>query len=154
VGAHLADDIAAETFTQAFRQRDRYDGSSDAGPWLFGIAANLVRRHHRSERRQLLAYARAGSGSVEPSDLDDADDRLDAEAMWRHVALALASLRAADREVLLLLAWAELSYQEIAQALGVPVGTVRSRLHRGRTRLRELLEHTSPIDTEVEGDSR
>jgi RNA polymerase sigma-70 factor, ECF subfamily len=154
VGRQLADDLAAETFAQAFRQRDRYDlRAPDARPWLFGIAANLLRRHRRTERRRLFAYARTGV-DTRHSDLDDADERMDAHAMWRRMALALASLRAADREVVLLFAWADLSYEEIAAALDVPVGTVRSRLHRGRRRLRDLLrpEGASPAHPDEEGE--
>ncbi|MFN2544789.1 MAG: RNA polymerase sigma factor [Actinomycetota bacterium] len=156
VGRHLADDIAAETFTQAFRQRDRYDGSPDARPWLFGIASNLLRRHHRGERRQLFAYARTGVDRVAHTDLDDADARMDAEARSPQIALALVSLRSEDREVVLLLAWAELTYEEIARALGIPVGTVRSRLHRGRKRLRDVLDASggSPDDQDAEGETR
>jgi RNA polymerase sigma factor (sigma-70 family) len=156
VGRELADDIAAETFAIAFRHRDRYDGSSDARPWLYGIAANLLRRHRRAERRRLFAYARSGVDAVVHADLEDADDRMDAAAMQRRVALALASIRAEDREVVLLLAWAELSYEEIARALDIPVGTVRSRLHRSRQRLRALLDASgaSPGVDDAEGDIR
>ena len=155
VGRQLADDLAAETFAVAFRGRDRYDGSPDAGPWLFGIASNMLRRHRRTERRELFAYARAGVDRVEHADLADADDRVDAEAMRRRMALALASLRAVDREVLLLLAWADLTYDEIARALDIPVGTVRSRLHRGRRKLRELLAPAgaSPVGPDAEGEN-
>src|SRR5438105_6457269 len=99
VGRELADDLAAETFAEAFRQRSRYDGSADARPWLFGIATNLLRRHHRTERRQLLAYSRS---RVEPAydGFDDADARLDALALRRSLSLALSTLRDADRDVL------------------------------------------------------
>jgi RNA polymerase sigma-70 factor (ECF subfamily) len=140
VGKDLADELAAETFTQAFAARYRYDGAqSNARPWLFGIAANLLRRHARSERRRLLAYTRTGVDPVSASDEEAAADRLDAEAAGRTIALALAGLSSGQREVLLLLAWAELSYEEIGLALGLPVGTVRSRLSRARSRMRELL---------------
>ena len=153
VGRQCADDLAAETFAEAFRSRDRYDGRPDARPWLYGIAANLLRRSARLERRQLFAYARSGVDPVVHADLDDADDRVDAAAQRRSLAGALASLRTPDREVLLLLAWADLTYEEIARALGIPVGTVRSRLHRGRRRLRELLASSgaSPLEDDAEG---
>lgn len=140
VGAQLAEELAAEAFTQAFRQRGRFDPArEDARPWLFGIAANLVRRHHRDERRRLMAYARTGLDPVVLDETDEVDSRTDADAIGRQLALALASLRSSEREVLLLYAWAEFSYQEIAEALGMPVGTVRSRLSRARRRLRGLL---------------
>ena len=149
VGAGLADELAAAAFVVAFRSRGRYDvGAGDARPWLFGIAANLARRHWRTERRRLRAYARTG---VDPvfDELADVDRRLDAGAMGPELARALAALRRHEREVLLLYAWADLSYSEISAALGVRDGTVRSRLSRARAHIRELL---SPIG-QVSGDS-
>jgi RNA polymerase sigma factor (sigma-70 family) len=139
VGATLADDLAADTFVIAFNSRQRYDcGAADARPWLFGIAANLLRRHWRTERRRLRAYARTG---VDPlgDGADEIERRVDALAAGPALAAALAALRPSEREVLLLYAWAELSYAEIATALDLPVGTVRSRLSRTRVRVRELL---------------
>jgi len=143
--ASLAEDLAAETFVRAWTMRERYDPRcGDAAPWLFGIAANLARRHHRQEARGLRALARTG---IDPLDRGatgvesgPADDRVDAAARRRALAGALASLRPAEREVLLLHAWAELSYEEIALATGVPIGTVRSRLHRARNNVRAELE--------------
>ena len=79
---------------------------------------------------------------------------MDAEAMGRRIALALSVLRDADRDVLLLFAWADLSYDEIARALHIPVGTVRSRLSRGRRKLRELLDAPIGRDDDMEGDER
>jgi RNA polymerase sigma factor (sigma-70 family) len=140
VGAALADDLAAETFVVAFRSRGRYDPvATDARPWLFGIAANLMRRHWRAERRQLRAYARTG---VDPlaDEFTDAERRADAAATGPRLAGALASLGRGEREALLLLAWAEFSYDEISAALRIPVGTVRSRLSRARERMRAALE--------------
>ena len=139
VGPGLADEVAADTFVVAFHTRRRYDPQrADARPWLYGIAANLARRHWRTERRRLRAYARAG---VDPMCDDGAeiDRRVDAAAAAPELAAALASLRHREREVLLLFAWAELSYEEIALALEIPVGTVRSRLSRARAHVRELL---------------
>ncbi|HXF74250.1 MAG TPA: sigma-70 family RNA polymerase sigma factor [Actinomycetota bacterium] len=118
VGPQVAEELAAEVFTQAFRQRGRFDPArEDAGPWLFGIAANLLRRHRREERRRLMAYARTGVDAVAHDETEEVDSRTDADAIGRQLALALATLRASEREVLLLFAWAELSYQEIAEAL-------------------------------------
>jgi RNA polymerase sigma-70 factor (ECF subfamily) len=138
VGRHRAEELAAETFAQALASRRRFDAAyADARAWLFGIAVNLLRHHYRREERELRAFARSGSdplASEEPS-----LERLDAEAAKAVVASALAQLPAIEREALLLYAWAELGYGEIAQALGIPVGTVRSRLSRARGRLRELL---------------
>ena len=136
----LADELAAETFLRAFDGRARYDVTrADARPWLFGIAANLLGRHRRVEERRLRAFARA-AGSVEERALDDVDARLDAVAASPVLAAALAALGAGDRGVLLLYAWADLSYEEISAALEIPVGTVRSRLHRARELVRKRLE--------------
>ncbi len=153
VESAVADEIASEVFVIAFRSRGAYAPAvADARPWLFGIAANLVRRHWRTERRRLRAYARTG---VDPmrDDADDVDRRLDALAAGPDLAAALASLRPGEREVLLLFAWADLGYEEIAAALGIPVGTVRSRLSRARTRVRELLAPTEQlsVDRATEG---
>ena len=138
--AAIAEDLAAETFARALHGVARYEHDrADALPWLYGIAANLARRHRRTELRRLRAYARTG---VDPlaDDHGDAPARLDAAAAGPRLAAALAALRPDDRDALLLLAWAELSYDEIAAALKVPVGTVRSRLHRARRVLRAHLE--------------
>lgn len=137
VRADEAADIAAETFVTAFRRRASYDvAQGSARGWLFGIASNLLRHHWRRERRELHAYARTG---VDPlvSEEEDVEARVDAELAGPVLARVLASLPRADREVLLLHAWADLSDAEIAEALGVPVGTVYSRLSRARGRMRE-----------------
>jgi len=137
----LGDELAAETFLQAFDARDRYDvARPDARPWLYGIAANLLRRHYRAEERRLRAYARAAAPDADTLAFDGVETRLDAAASRRALAIALASLGPGERDVLLLYAWAELSYEQIAEALGIPLGTVRSRLHRARGVVRELLE--------------
>lgn len=136
----IAEELAAETFARALRGVSRYDDDRpDALPWLYGIAANLARRHRRTEVRRLRAYARTGRDPLHDEHAD-APARLDAAAAGPRLAAALAELRADDREALLLFAWAELSYEEIARALDVPVGTVRSRLHRARRTLRGHLE--------------
>lgn len=142
MGLELADDLASETFVVAFRRRATYDRSRpDARPWLFGIATHLLRHHYRTERRKLAAYAKTGVDPVVASDpgFDAAEDRAQAKALGPALARALAPLRPGDRDALLLLAWADLSYQEIAEALGIPIGTVRSRLARARRQVRELL---------------
>jgi RNA polymerase sigma-70 factor (ECF subfamily) len=141
--ASLAEDLAAEVFVRAWAARARYDpGWSDAAPWLFGIATNLARRHHRQEARALRALARTGVDPLDRAGAESgtADDRVDASARRQALASSLASLRPAEREVLLLQAWAGLSYEEIAVATDVPVGTVRSRLHRARGHMRTQLE--------------
>jgi RNA polymerase sigma-70 factor (ECF subfamily) len=153
LGDVAADDIVADTFHDAFRRRHRYDlTAADARPWLYGIAANLIGKHSRSEARMLRAYARTGTDPVltatgtrpRTEEYDQADSRLAARAVRRELAAALAALAPADRDVLLMIAWADLSYAEVAAALRIPVGTVRSRLHRARTRVRVALGGYDP----------
>jgi RNA polymerase sigma-70 factor (ECF subfamily) len=132
VGASAADDLAAEAFTVAFRNWERLDPERPVRPWLYGIAANVMRHHWRKERRMLRAYARTGVDPVSTEDEPAADAR--------ELAAALAELRRDEREILLLTAWAELTDAEIAGALDLPVGTVKSRLSRAREKLRNRLE--------------
>ncbi|HST42466.1 MAG TPA: RNA polymerase sigma factor [Conexibacter sp.] len=136
----LADELASETFLQAFGARERYERDrADARPWLYGIAANLLRGHRRSEERRLRAYARAATPAGDLGAFDGVEARLDAVASGHALATALATLGPGERDVLLLHAWTDLTYEQIAEALEVPVGTVRSRLHRARGIVRELL---------------
>jgi RNA polymerase sigma factor (sigma-70 family) len=123
VGSELAEEVAAEAFARAFAARKRYDHAhADALPWLLGIATNLMRRHWRTERRRLDAYARVASQHVEHVDPATAQEAI----------RAVARLPRRQREVVLLHVWADLSYEQIARALDIPVGTVRSRLNRAR----------------------
>jgi RNA polymerase sigma factor (sigma-70 family) len=148
LGDGAADDIVADAFLHAFRRRHKYDLKVlDARPWLYGIAANLIGKHSRAEVRMLRAYARTGRDPVRAVDAvsgDEIDSRLSAQATQRALAAALAALPAADRDVLLMVAWADLSYHEVAAALHIPVGTVRSRLHRARTKVRAALGGYDP----------
>jgi RNA polymerase sigma factor (sigma-70 family) len=139
VGGSTAEELATETFAVAFRNWERLDPERPVRPWLYGIAANLMRHHWRKERRMLRAYARTGVDPVFPEE-DEAVERADADLQQRELAAALAALRPEEREILLLHAWAELTDAEIADALSLPLGTVRSRLSRGRDRLRNRLE--------------
>lgn len=145
LGDQAAEDVIAETFLAAFRQRHRYDLSRrEARPWLYGIAVKVIGKRRRAEVRMLRALART---TVEPSgdgDLERTHDRIAAAAMRQDLAAALATLPAAHRDVLLLVAWADLSYEEVALALRIPVGTVRSRLSRARRRVREVLSEVDP----------
>ena len=139
-GVNEADEIASETFLVAFDQRGRFRGDrSDAQPWLLGIATNLLRRHWRAEQRQLKACARtleqaAGRGG-EAASADPSEARA-----GQTLARALAELNRDDRDALLLFVWADLSYQQIAVALAVPIGTVRSRIARARRQMRARIE--------------
>jgi RNA polymerase sigma factor (sigma-70 family) len=132
-GAGLADELASETFLRAFDGRMRYDLSQpDSRAWLYGIATNVLRKHARSEARRRQAYARAAVRQSIGDGLDGIAARADAAALGPAVQAALGHLRPADRETLLLFALTDLDYEGIATATGVPVGTVRSRLHRAR----------------------
>lgn len=152
LGPGAADDIVADTFLDAFRRRQRYDITMrDARPWLYGIAANLIGKHTRSEIRMLRAYARTGADPVlTGTEADEADSRVASAAVQRELAAALAGLGPGDRDVLLMVAWADLSYTEIATALRIPAGTVRSRLHRARTRIRAALGGYDPTSVREE----
>jgi len=146
LGSGLADDVAAETFLIAFDRRDRYDAAYPiARPWLYGIASNLVFRHHRTEIRQYRALARTGADDVADGHAEQIERRVDAQSVRGALAAALAAIAPADRDVLLLVAWAGLSGEEAARALGVPAGTVRSRLHRARKKVRAALGNAYPL---------
>ena len=133
-GPNVADDLAASTFTVAFERRRSFRReATTARPWLFGIATNLLRNERRAEQRALESLARTRPRLAEPG-----NEGGDAESAAR-LADALARLDPGQRDVLLLYAWEDLSYAEIAFALRVPVGTVRSRLARARTHLRTAL---------------
>ena len=139
VGGSLADDLASQTFLVAFDCRAKYDQARpSARPWLLGIATNLIHGKRRQERRQLRAYGRAGAETNGDS-LEGIEARADAERLRPQLAAVLAALPKDEVDPLLLFAWAELSYEEIAEALGLPIGTVKSRLSRARRRVREQL---------------
>jgi RNA polymerase sigma factor (sigma-70 family) len=140
VGPDNAEDLLGETFVTAFRRRRAYDlARADARPWLFGIATNHARHFWRSELRR---RSRSGVGLSDGSALDHSDEATSSaffSSQTGDVAQALAQLDDAHIDVLLLIAGPGLTYEEVAEALGIPVGTVRSRMSRARQRLRELL---------------
>jgi RNA polymerase sigma factor (sigma-70 family) len=146
LGRSLADDVAAETFAIAFDRRRRYDRAyPSARPWLYGIAANVIAHHRRAEVRQYRALARTGVAPAVDADAERVAGRVDARALRARLAAALVQISERDREVLLLVAWAQLSLEEAAQALGIASGTARSRLHRARRKTRAALaEDDSP----------
>jgi RNA polymerase sigma-70 factor, ECF subfamily len=147
-GRQVADDLVAETFLTAFAKRDRYDlGYSDARPWLYGIATNLVGQHRRGEARQYRIMQRAVAEPEVPDHADRVAAGVTAQATRALLDAALAALPAGDRDVLLLIAWEQLTYQEVSRALAIPAGTVRSRLHRARTKVRQVLAGTDAAAT-------
>jgi RNA polymerase sigma factor (sigma-70 family) len=138
-GAGVAEGLLGELFRVAFERRKTFDASrASALPWLYGIGSNLLLKHRRGEARRLRANARMAAG-VE-ADRRASAAAIDARVLFPRVADAIEALPDDEREALLLFAWEELSYQSVADALEVPIGTVRSRLNRARARLRELLE--------------
>jgi RNA polymerase sigma-70 factor (ECF subfamily) len=139
-GARVAEGLVGELFRIAFERRRTFDPSrASALPWLYGIGAKLLLKHRRSEARRLRASARMTAGR-EAADGRASAAALDARVLFPRVADAIAALPDDERATLLLFAWEELSYRSVAEALELPVGTVRSRLNRARARLRELLE--------------
>src|SRR6266436_2782607 len=125
VGAEVAEELIGELFRIAFERRKTFDASRvSALPWLYGIGSNLLMKHRRGEARRLRASAGA----------------LDARLLFPRVADAIEALPDGEREALLLFAWEDLSYQSVAEALELPIGTVRSRLNRARAHLRELIQ--------------
>ncbi|MGA4686124.1 MULTISPECIES: RNA polymerase sigma factor [Micromonospora] len=147
LGSAAADDLVAETFLAAFRRRDRFDtGRPNARPWLYGIATNLVAQQRRTEEREYRLRQAYGPATSEASPADRVAAEVTARSLRRHLLDALAGLADGDRDVLLLVAWEDLTYEEVAAALAIPVGTVRSRLNRARRLLRERLGG-EPADT-------
>ncbi len=141
-GVEAGEELASETFAAAFELRHTYDQRyPSAKPWLFGIATNQLRRHIRRERSRLSAQAHLlmERGTAAES---EADDRLDAAIL---ASEAIGSLSSGERDTILLYAIGELSYREISVALGVPLGTVQSRLNRARRRMREQVRRLEAI---------
>ncbi|OAB87393.1 hypothetical protein AWH69_04690 [Janibacter melonis] len=139
----VAEDLASETFVQAAARPGGFDPErGSARAWVFGIATHLLSRHHRDEVRAYRAWARTGVDPVAAGDgAEQVDARVDAGRRASALPSALAAMADGDRDVLLLVA---LTYPEAAQALDIPVGTVRSRLHRARRDLRTALSTDDP----------
>lgn len=134
LGDVAAEDAANKVFMQAFARRDSYvPVHPTALPWLYGIASRVIADHHRHEQRRLSALARLATETVAD------DDAPAASALPGDLVHALRALPQADRETLLLIVLGELTYEETATALGVPVGTVRSRVARARARLKQQI---------------
>jgi RNA polymerase sigma-70 factor, ECF subfamily len=147
VGRDRADEYAGDVFVAAFDARVRYDPElGSVRGWLFGIAANIRRNRARSEGRSRRAWDRVGAErDTDDGGFEIVEESLDYGKELAWVAEFLRELADIDREVLVLYAWGELTYPEIAQALGVEVGTVRSRLARARGRLRELISGSGEV---------
>lgn len=138
LGPDAGEDILSETFLVAFARRKSFDTSWDSAlPWLYGIASRLIRKHRAKEARHYRSSVESAQREehISHGDLETTIARLDAEISTRELAPRIAALSAKERDTLLLYAWGDLTYEEVAIALGVPVGTVRSRMNRVRTRL-------------------
>ncbi|RKS76606.1 RNA polymerase sigma-70 factor (ECF subfamily) [Actinomadura pelletieri DSM 43383] len=147
LGPEAAEDVVGETFLAAFSGRRRYDlAQRDARPWLFGIATKLVARHHRAEAARYRALRRTPVDGPVEGPADRVAAGVTASASRPVLAEALAGLPRRDLDVLLLVAWGDLAYEEVARALDIPVGTVRSRLNRARRKVRAVLGDTNPTE--------
>lgn len=159
-----ADDLAGEVFRIAFEKRRGFDPSrASALPWLYGMASNLVLQHHRREQRAIRAMTleRSLRQPQLTANIDETlvDSRIDAARSRDSVVEALVSLAADERELMLLAAFSDLSYRGLSEAMGLPEGTVRSKLSRTKTKLRERLgpigeEQIEPPTQHLAGGSR
>ena len=155
VGVAAAEDVLSETFLVAFRRRGAFDQAwESARPWLFGIASRLIRKHRGDEAANWRSFQAAAGSAHASSDggFAAADERTDAAASVRALVPLIAALSRADRDTLLLYAWGDLTYEEVGRALGVPTGTVRSRLNRARRRLAasRVARSGAPLELEEE----
>ncbi|MFD4669420.1 RNA polymerase sigma factor [Lentzea sp. NPDC058450] len=150
VGPDTAQDVVSEAFLVLWDQRAGQAYDADAvRAWLFGVATNLLRGHVRAEERKLRAWSKEHAARTDEADIGDrVSAAADADVLAGPLTAWLAELRIEEREVLLLHAWADFTPAEIAVALDVPVATVRTRLHRGRARLRTRLAATAHDFTE------
>jgi RNA polymerase sigma-70 factor (ECF subfamily) len=142
----LAEDLTSTTFLLAWRglRREALQAES-ALPLLYGIATNAVRNRRRSLKRGREAFARLPLPRVEKPDFaDETAIRVDDRAAMQELLLLFSRLPRREQDVLALCEWSNLSYEETAEALSIPIGTVRSRLARGRRRLRELAVASGP----------
>jgi RNA polymerase sigma-70 factor (ECF subfamily) len=134
-----AEDLTSIVFLEAWRRRDKALEGHMVRPWLYGVATHVTRNAHRSRRRYARALARM---PVEVSSADfasDSDARLDDELQMSALLEQIKRLPAREREVIALCVWSSLTYEEAALALEIPIGTVRSRLARGKARLRRAI---------------
>jgi RNA polymerase sigma factor (sigma-70 family) len=133
----LAEDLTSVVFLQAWRHRATPLRGESALPWLLGVAVNVLRDHQRSLRRFHETLKRVPPASNTPDFAEDVAERIDDERAIRELLSIMTQLPTSDQEVLSC-SWAGLSYEDIALALDLPIGTVRSRISRAKTRLREL----------------
>ena len=151
VGADAGDDVLSETFLVAFRRRADFDFSRESAlPWLFGIATRLAHRQRAAEAKRWRTLQASARVAVETaiSDIDSAIERADASSRLKHLAPRIKRMSEADRDTLALYAWGDLTTEQIAESLGVPVGTVWSRINR----IRRVLRLELPAEPEEGND--
>lgn len=138
-----AEDIMADTFLAAWQGREQLEeGQGSVLPWLLGVATHKCENTRRGLRRRLVFLARQPPPANVADFSAEAASRLDDRSRLRAVSAALGQLRRQEKEVLSLCVWSGLDYEQTADALGIPVGTVRSRLSRARKRLARIAEQT------------
>jgi RNA polymerase sigma factor (sigma-70 family) len=148
-----AEDLTSLVFLEAWRRRDTELLPDKVLPWLYGIATNVVRNRRRASRRHAAALARFAPPDAPTDFTEEILDRLDDERQMAKVLRLVSRLPRAQQDVLALCVWTGLSYEDASLALGVPVGTVRSRLARARARLMELAAasgHKPDMESEAE----
>ena len=135
-------ELAQESFARAYKAMDRFDSSLPFYPWLYRIIRNTCLNHlkKRKRRGEVSLEGMQESGFDVPSKVERADNYLHRDDLRTRLAEALAKLPDDHREILVLRHFQELSYKEIADCLGIPQGTVMSRLHAARKNLRACLE--------------
>ena len=135
----LAEDATSQTFMEAWRKRSSIEVTDSLLPWLFVAANNVCRNSERASRRAANLVAKTPLAEDVGDHADEVAARIDSERQMQRVLSALRTLKRADQDVVAMCDWEGLSYDEAAAALGVPIGTVRSRLSRARARLKVLL---------------
>lgn len=149
---HEAEEILSLTFLEAWRLRSRLEPDGESlRPWLLGIAVNTVRNLSRSARRHKAAIARLPPQAAVPDFADELAERIDDTARLAAVRESLDRLRPGERDVVVLCVWSGLDYAAAAEALGIAVGTVRSRLSRARRKLRALAKEPDPSSGQLTG---
>ncbi|MEW2290214.1 RNA polymerase sigma factor [Streptomyces sp. NPDC047841] len=134
-----AEEVVSLTFLEVWRLRERLEpGDDPVRPWVYGIATNVLHNRRRAVRRHSRAMGRLPAPDVVRDFSDETVERVDDRRRLAAVKTAVTRLRGGERDVFQLCVWSGLTYGEAADALGVPVGTVRSRLARARKRLQKL----------------
>jgi RNA polymerase sigma factor (sigma-70 family) len=147
LGHEIAQDVIAETFIAAFKARARYQHTRpDAKAWLYSILTKQIALHHRNEVARFRMLARLQPDRLSEGHADRVSESASAQAARAPLIGALNKLSNRDRDVLLLVAWEDLTYEQVADVLGIPVGTVRSRLNRARRKIRKALADSSGLE--------